>query len=349
MNFKKCLKKIFEFATSTNILIKNIMKLNIIDKNKTFNEQIISSSNCSKITNSCDSVRITASGNYTKITASGNYTKITTSGECSMITSSGSHVKIESSGNYVKITSFGNYTEATNFGGYAKITTSGDYAKITNFGAYAKIINSGVLTQVDNRGHKSIIASIGPWSIAKGQKGSWITLAEYRQDENEKIYPYFVKTECVDGVRIKEDTYYGLYNKEFREVITVDGVEALLIESKLNVKKVVLKADIEESFVFTKNNISAHGYTVKQAYRDWLFKQSDRDVSKYNNLDKNKKYSLEYWYECYRIITGACALGVENFIEQHKPKKEMTLDEVIQITKGQYGHNTFVEFFNNKE
>ena len=233
-------------------------------------------------------------------------------------------------------------------GDYAKIGSSGYYAKIGSSGDYAQIGSSGNSAKIDSQGEKAIISSIGYWSIAKGKIGSWLTLAEYRIDENNSYYPYFVKTEYIDGIKIKENTYYGLYNKRFREVITIDGIESLLIQSKLNIKKVVLRNEIEESFIFTKNNISAHGKTIKQAYRDWLFKQSDRDVSKYDNLDKNKKYSLEYWYECYRVITGACALGTENFIEQYKPKKEMTLNEVIEITKGQYGHNTFVEFFNNR-
>ena len=148
---------------------------------------------------------------------------------------------------------------------------------------------------------------------------------------------------------IKEDTYYGLYNKEFREVIEVDGINSLLISQKNNVQKVVLNEEIKSSYIFTKNGISAHGRSVKQAYRDWLFKQSDRDVSKYRDLDPDEMHDLSYWYECYRAITGACAAGTEHFIEQYKPKNKMTLNELIEITKGQYGHNTFVEFFRGEE
>ena len=119
----------------------------------------------------------------------------------------------------------------------------------------------------------------------------------------------------------------------------------MLLSTKGNVQKVVLNEDFEPSYIFTKDGISAHGESVKQAYRDWLFKQSDRDVSKYENLNPDETHNVSFWYGCYRTITGACALGTEHFIEQNKDKKKATLREVIELTKGQYGHNTFVEFF----
>ena len=50
--------------------------------------------------------------------------------------------------------------------------------------------------------------------MAKAKKGSWITLAEY---DNE-FKPVCVKTEYVDGERIKEDMFYRLVNGNFKEV-----------------------------------------------------------------------------------------------------------------------------------
>ena len=57
-------------------------------------------------------------------------------------------------------------------------------------------------------------------SIAKAKIGSWITLAEWeRKNENDNFYliPVCVKTEYVDGEKIKEDTFYQLKNGEFVE------------------------------------------------------------------------------------------------------------------------------------
>jgi hypothetical protein len=46
------------------------------------------------------------------------------------------------------------------------------------------------------------------------------------------------------------------------------------------------------------------------------------------------------------VITGACALGTKQFVAaQGELKETYTIKEIMDITKGQYGHNTFVEFF----
>ena len=54
-------------------------------------------------------------------------------------------------------------------------------------------------------------------SIAKAKIGSWITLAEW-DCINGVWIPICVKTEQVDGGRIKADTFYKLVNGEFKEV-----------------------------------------------------------------------------------------------------------------------------------
>ena len=54
-------------------------------------------------------------------------------------------------------------------------------------------------------------------SIAKAKIGSWITLAEW-DFINGVWTPICVKTEQVDGERIKADTFYKLVNGEFKEV-----------------------------------------------------------------------------------------------------------------------------------
>ena len=65
-------------------------------------------------------------------------------------------------------------------------------------------------------------------SIAKAKIGSWITLAEwirtYKTDDNSNYIwiPKCVKTEYVDGERIKEDIFYKLVDGEFKEVESED-------------------------------------------------------------------------------------------------------------------------------
>ena len=96
-------------------------------------------------------------------------------------------------------------------------TSSGDYAQIGSSGYSAKIGSSGDSAKIGSSGRNSVICCAGNNSCAKAKVGSWITLAEWQQQGNEYI-PVCVKTEKVDGERIKEDTWYTLKNGEFVEV-----------------------------------------------------------------------------------------------------------------------------------
>ena len=93
--------------------------------------------------------------------------------------------------------------------------SSGDSAKIGSSGDFAKITSEG---------NNSVVMAAGYNSIAKAKIGSWITLAEWirtdkADDKGNYIWiPKCVKTEYVDGERIKEDTFYKLVNGEFKEV-----------------------------------------------------------------------------------------------------------------------------------
>ena len=99
-----------------------------------------------------------------------------------------------------------------------KIGSSGGYAKIGSSGDYAQIGSSGGSAKIDSTGEDSVICCAGGNSVVKAKKGSWITLSEWKYSkEKERFVPICVKTEFVDGERIKEDTWYKLINGEFVE------------------------------------------------------------------------------------------------------------------------------------
>ena len=101
----------------------------------------------------------------------------------------------------------------------AQIGSSGDYAQIGSSGNGARIGSSGNDAQINSTGENSVICCAGNECIVKAKKGSWITLSEWKYDsEKERSVPVCVKTEYVDGKRIKEDTYYELKDGEFVEV-----------------------------------------------------------------------------------------------------------------------------------
>ena len=101
---------------------------------------------------------------------------------------------------------------------YAKIASSGNFALIGSSGDYAKIGSSGDFAQINSTGEHSVIMAAGYNSIVKASLGSWITLAEWEINDDSNSIPICVKTEKVDGRRIKADTYYRLVNGEFKEV-----------------------------------------------------------------------------------------------------------------------------------
>ena len=102
-------------------------------------------------------------------------------------------------------------------GDYAKIGSSGDSAKIGSSGDSAKIGSSGDSAKIESTGNHSVVMAAGNNSIAKAKIGSWITLSEWDRIDGVWI-PICVKTEKVDGERIKADTFYKLVNGEFKEV-----------------------------------------------------------------------------------------------------------------------------------
>ena len=124
-----------------------------------------------------------------------------TTGNCAQIGSSGYSAQIGSSGNS------------------AQIGSSGDYAKIGSSGDSAKIGSSGNCAQINSTGVDSVICCAGHGCTAKAKIGSWITLAEWEYSEEKgRSVPRCVKTEYVDGEKIKADTWYRLENGEFVEV-----------------------------------------------------------------------------------------------------------------------------------
>ena len=101
----------------------------------------------------------------------------------------------------------------------AQIGSSGYGAKIGSSGDGAQIGSSGDGAKIDSTGENSIICCAGNRSAVKAKKGSWITLSEWIfSDEKCRWIPKSVKTEFVDGERIKEDTFYELVDGKFTEV-----------------------------------------------------------------------------------------------------------------------------------
>ena len=161
---------------------------------------------------------ISSSGYGTKISSSGDYTQIGTSGDGTIINISGRHTNIGSSGDYANISSLGNDSNIGSLGDWAKISSLGAYVTISSFGNNANITSLGCDNKVSSMGKDSIIVCTGNRSMVKAEIGSLITLTEYKWDDSKGHFTIVcVKTEYVDGKRIKANTWYKLLNGKFVE------------------------------------------------------------------------------------------------------------------------------------
>ena len=135
--------------------------------------------------------------------------------------------------------------------------------------------------------------------------------------------------------------------------VFADNILSKLISKKTNkngmtVYKVQSLTSAKISFCIEVNGIYSHGDTLKQAKDSLIYKISNRDTSMYKDYTLDTVVTFEEGIKMYRVITGACETGTRNFVEGlAKKKKRYTVQEIITATKGQYGNETFKEFFND--
>lgn len=171
--------------------------------------QIFSSATHSQAVVNGGQAQIASSGDLTKIGSNDDRVRIASSGHRAQIFSSGYQTRIVSNGEHAFIASLGHYNQISSSGIYAVINTFGDYTQINSNGHYAMI---------NSTGENNVICCSGMSSIARAKAGSWITLTGWvYSTEKGKCVPQCVKTEYVDGERIKADTWYQLINGEFKE------------------------------------------------------------------------------------------------------------------------------------
>ena len=99
-------------------------------------------------------------------------------------------------------------------------------------------------------------------------------------------------------------------------------------------------------YVAIKGKLSAHAHSLKLALIDLRFKESNRDTTWLEGKTINSVLSFDDSVLAYRCITGACSGGVSHFLKTIKEKQEYKIGEIIDLTKNEYGNETFNKFFN---
>ena len=131
--------------------------------------------------------------------------------------------------------------------------------------------------------------------------------------------------------------------------IKVDDMFTAVDSHHGNVYRVHKLNSSEQLYLVTDSeNHWAHGRTLQEARADLIFKINDRDTSVYRNMSLNDTITYEEAIAAYRTITGACAAGTRDFIENRLPKphkEKYTVQEMITLTENEYGGKKFSEFF----
>ena len=124
-----------------------------------------------------------------------------------------------------------------------------------------------------------------------------------------------------------------------------DNILAAVVSKRGNVTIIRICGQTKNSYLISDGDRHAHGATLTEARASLKFKIGDRDASQYKKWTKKKMASLVDMVIAYRVITGACELGVRQFLSTHKVPKKLSVAAAIDLTRGAYGNEAFEKFF----
>ena len=145
--------------------------------------------------------------NYSSQAASGNFSRQAASGNSSRQAASGDYSSQAASGNSSSQAASGNFSSQAASGDSSRQAASGDYSSQAASGDYSS---------QETTGKNCVMMSAGNDGRARGKIGSWIVLTEWEVCGNERVPTVVAKR--IDGIEVKEDTWYTLKNGEFVEV-----------------------------------------------------------------------------------------------------------------------------------
>ena len=125
-----------------------------------------------------------------------------------------------------------------------------------------------------------------------------------------------------------------------------DRILAKIVQTRGPVSRVIVCGKTEVSFVVTDGEAHSHGKTLKEAREGLLYKIGNRDTTEFKNWTLDKVVSKRDAIRAYRVITGACEAGVRGWLErQGETPETITLQGVVDLTKGAFGADAFKNFF----
>ena len=98
-----------------------------------------------------------------------------------------------------------------------------------------------------------------------------------------------------------------------------------------------------------ESGVFAHGATLHDAHESLMFKIGARDTTPYKDWKLSDVKSKAEMIRAYRVITGACEFGTRHFCESVELPEQATVEQAIEITRGQWNWDAFAKFFKYKK
>jgi hypothetical protein len=129
-----------------------------------------------------------------------------------------------------------------------------------------------------------------------------------------------------------------------------DGILTHIKRSKKVGEYTYYVGKIPGANVITNGKYYAHCKSISEGIADIAFKEaSERGSEQFEHLTADSELTVDEAKSMYRIITGACRQGTEQFVSSlGELKEKYTLKEIYELTKGQYGFGIFEKFYEEK-
>jgi hypothetical protein len=124
-----------------------------------------------------------------------------------------------------------------------------------------------------------------------------------------------------------------------------DGILAKVVSRRGPVAKVIICGKKEISYIVTNGDAFSHGKTLAEARDGFLYKIGNRDTTEFKSWTLDREVTKAEAIKAYRVITGACEGGVRVWMGQRETPDKITVQGIIDRTKGAYGSDIFAQFF----
>ena len=159
-----------------------------------------------------DQSAATNTGYWSAATNTGDRSAATNTGDRSAATNTGHRSAATNTGNQSAATNTGHRSAATNTGYQSAATNTGYQSAATNTGNRSIATNTGCRSVAAVFGEESVACSLGEYGKAKGAKGCWLVLAEWKDNHRKDVRCFYV-----DGESVKANVFYTLKDGELVE------------------------------------------------------------------------------------------------------------------------------------